>query len=205
MIVVLLAAQLGGISIDPQFALPGERFEIRGLGAAAISQPEGVQITRSGGKIYGVAEAAGASFWATVGPARAFTDAVHFYPPIASGPGINLGSLTVFRVGDNYGLIARKDRAERRWAKIVDLDIAVRSGPRHERPFKSDYVYSGNGSVTLIGSPDKVARLAVQLTENGAHVELAALFDLRGSITILGSKHDIDLKPAETVRFDQPL
>lgn len=205
MIGILLAAQLSGVSIEPPFALPGERFEIRGLGAAEISRPEGVAIIRTGGKVYGVAKAPGASFWATLGPQDAFTDAVHFYPPIASGPAIGFGNLTIFPVGDNYGLIARNDGPERRWAKIVGLDIAVRSGPRHGRPFKPDYVYVGDDSATLVGSPDKVARLSVRVDASGVHVELVALYDLGGTITILGSAHEINLRSAEAATFDQPL
>ncbi|HET6644240.1 MAG TPA: hypothetical protein VFG65_01950 [Fimbriimonadales bacterium] len=205
MIGLLLAAQLGGLSIEPQFSLPGERFEIRGLGAAEISRPDGMEIIRRGGKVYGVAKGPGASFWATLGPEGAFADAVHFYPPVASGPAIDVGDLAIFPVGDNYGLIARDRGSERRWAKIVALDIAVRSGPRHERPFKPDYVYTGSDSVTFVGSPDKVARLSIRVDASGAHVELVALYDLGGTITILGAAHEINLRSAEAATFDQPL
>ncbi|MGI8924415.1 MAG: hypothetical protein ACR2HJ_10325 [Fimbriimonadales bacterium] len=219
MIAAFVAAQaLAGITYSPALVFLGERFEIHAPAEAVLSDGDGMDVWKQGKRWFGKADLADSSFNAAIGD----TDAALVRPPIAAVPrwrrwpsvssehdGVEFlisaeRKVALMPMPGNFGIVVADAAGERRWPHIIVLDVAVRSGPRHTRPFYADYLYSGSSAISLLATPAKVASLSLRVTPARAELDVVARYRMAGTIRLMGTAKDVSLGSGEAVslRFE---
>lgn len=191
---MMLFAQLA-ISFEPAFAYPGERFAVVAPAQAMVSA-DGISFVQSGGRWLGVAPSAPTTIFATLGQAGQFSDATSKTFPIATSQHYRVGKMEVVLLqGGAYAAVFDG----KRYADLVAFDLAARSAPQRGRDFRVDYVYAGPGRLSLSGTAGGVLRAVVTVTPGNVEITYATLFDLSGSIQVLGQEFTVPQSSPGTV------
>lgn len=214
MIALLIAQGLLAAEINPPLIFVGEPFTFDKPQNAATRDPAGVSLFGN----RGVVRNQKAEFWLTVSRNSEIIDAALVQVPTATVPRWNEwprtsgyyggaifiiqkdSKLALVPMRGNYGICIFENK-ERRYAPILSLDLAVRSGPQHVRPFVADFVYSGQDSITLYSRPDNVISVVLRITPSDVSLNAVALFAQRGTIGLLGVRRAIDLKQGQKLNL----
>lgn len=196
MIAILAALD---ISFEPAFAFPGERFAVITSEPASVTSQK-LSFKASGDRWIGVAPNEPIEIFATIGPPDAYTDAAMKVLPVAKGlPIASIGDLQIVPMhGDIYGAVLGR----KRFPSIIRFNLAPRSAPERERPFRIDYVYVGNDAATLSGDAGGLLRASAHFTVGGVVLTCVALFDVKGSVDVFGSRITFALPTGDKTRFE---
>ncbi len=216
----LFAQSVLQVSFSPPLVFAGEPFQ--------INAPAGVEINaitnlRKQGGFWAAQRPQATEIWSLERGGNDLRDAAKIQVPISLVPrwqswpiasGARGGAwfligkernLALVPVSGGYGLCASSGGLQRRWGNVLQLNIAVRSGPRHERAITADYVYAGKDHITLMARPDRVARLVMSINKNAVEVAVLAEYQMIGTISLLGDTKQISLSRGEktslSVRF----
>jgi hypothetical protein len=140
---------------------------------------------------HGIAPQQPVDIYATIGPEGAYTDAATKLLPVAKGkPIAKVGGMEIVPMyGDVYAAILNG----KRFPSLVSFNLAPRSAPERERPFRVDYVYVGKDHVTLSGYAGGLLRATVRIESGRLTMNGISLFDFTGTMSLLGTEKVIEL------------
>jgi hypothetical protein len=187
-LIAILAAL--SISFEPAFVFPGEPFRVMTSAPAEVSSP-GLRLAHRNGNWHGIAPRQPIDIYATIGPEGAYTDAAKKLLPVAKGgPIAKIGGMEIVPMhGDEYAAILNG----KRFPALVTFNLAPRSAPERERPFRVDYAYVGKNHVTLSGDVGGLLRATVRIEPGRLTLNGISLFDFTGTMSLLGTERAIDL------------
>ena len=210
----LFAQSVLQVSFSPPLVFAGEPFH--------INAPSGIDLSaianlRKQGGFWIAQKPVPAEIWSIERKGNDLRDAAKIPVPLALVPrwqtwptesGSLGGAAFLIRKGFNLALVPmdgnfelciEQDGAERRWANTIRLDIAVRSGPKHERAIAADYIYAGKEHITLSARPDRVARLIIAITGDSIETTLLAEYQMAGTLSVLNQTKQISLAKGEKI------
>jgi hypothetical protein len=189
----LIFAQID-LRFEPAFAYPGERFTVVTDARARVSA-DGLAFSGGNGTWVARAPQEPVEIWSTIGADGSVEAAKSKALPVASGAPTAIGSLLVVPLhGDSYAAILNG----RRFAELISFELAPRSAPMRERRFNIDYRYFGGTSATLLGDAGGLMRIAVRVANEEIRVDYLTLFDLNGTMRILGKEFAISQSAPKT-------
>ena len=183
---------------EPAFVFPGETFAVKTAQDAFVTSDD-VRFTKSDRSWVGVAPTQPAEVWATIGPPGAYTDATVRTLPVASGPPMTVGDLSIVPLHRGaYGAIL----GGKRFADFALFELAARGAPLRKREFRVTSIYRSPNRITLYGDAGGVLQLVITAVPEKVQIAYTALFDVRGSMTVLGTPLHIPQSSPGTISYE---